>query len=519
MKDRIKFYRQNTPHHSGGSVAKTPITAKEKKSLFIFDSAFLGVFASWPFKCRYLLFFGVLLLVGPYSVSRSFAQTATPTPLSGTGDGAAATFYSNPNLTGTTFSTLAEEIGFDWFECSPDPSIPPSAFSGRFTAQLEPLYSETYTFSVVVQGGVSLIVNGSILISQWTNSANIVTYTGTIALTALQRVSLQVDYFKTTTPGQIELFWQSASQANELIPMAHLYSGLAPTPLPTPQTLTAACGQNLVVDGNVTGGEWSGPFTPIPKVAWGMNTGIPADFQTRWDSNNLYVGYRVYNTTPHNDSPEPFNDDSLEVYLDTANSHSATLTSTDFQFFLVWGKNASASGDPSGVLGQTLNTSYGYSGVLAIPWNVLGVTPSPGALYGFDVGIDLNTQGGCANSKLRWNGSINDNQDSRGLGQLSLGPPCPLATTQTPFFYPEPATGDYVNIAYNMREPGTMKLRVWNAAGNLAATLNDPKGAGPQISYLPIANFAAGHYFYQVTLAYDSGDEDRFKTKVLPIQK
>ena len=76
-----------------------------------------------------------------------------------------------------------------------------------------------------------------------------------------------------------------------------------------------------------------------------------------------------------------------------------------------------------------------------------------------------------------------------------------------------------MNFAYNMREPGTMKLRVWNAGGNLAATLDDHKGAGPQISYLPISRFAAGHYFYQVTLAYDSGEEDHFKTKVLPIQK
>lgn len=449
----------------------------------------------------------------------AFAQTSTPTPLPGTGDGAAATYFSNPNLTGTTYTSLVEAIGFDWFECSPDPSIPASAFSGRFTAQLEPLYSETYTFSVVVQGAVRLMVNGVTIINQWTNSASIANYTGTIALTALQRVPLQVDYFKTTSPGQIELFWQSPTQTQELVPMAHLYSGLAVTPTPTLQILTASCGQGLVVDGQVTGGAWSGAFTPIPKVAWGVNNGIPADFQTRWDSQYLYVGYRVYNPTPHNNSPEPFNDDSLEVYLDMANSHSATWTAADFQFFLVWGKDSAASGNPAGIVGQTVNTSYGYSGVLAIPWNLLGVTPSPGALYGFDVGINLCPQGGCANSKLRWNGNIFDSGDTRAFGQLSLGPPCPAPDPKAPFFYPEPASGDYVNLAYEMRESGAMKLKVWNAAGNLAATLNDRKGAGPQISYLPIASFAPGHYFYQVTLAYDSGDQDSFKTKVLAIQK
>ena len=439
----------------------------------------------------------------------------------GTGDGAAATFYSNINFTGTVFPTFFETVGMDWYECSPDPSIPATAFSGKFTAQLEPVYSETYTFTAVVQGGVSVIVNGNPVISQWTNSSSIATYTGTIALTALQRIPLEVDYFKTTSPGQIEIFWQSPSQANQLLPSNRLYSGLAATPTPPPPTSVASYAPGLAVDGTVTAAAWaSGTWLPM-HPAWGENLGINGDFQVKWDSNYLYLGCRVGDPTPHHDSPEVYNDDSIEFYLDTTNHRSLAFLPGDFQYFLEWGTNAisEASNNTAGVLGRTANTSYGYSAVLAIPWGTLGLTPSEGAAYGIDVGVNLCPQGGCPLSKLRWNGNLFDGDDTRAYGILVLGSAPAVGPSQNPFFYPEPASGDFVNIAYDMREPGTFKLKVWNAAGNLAATFNEHKGTGNQVSYLPISNFAPGHYFYQVTLAYDSGDQDVFKTQVLPIQK
>src|SRR5260370_1027248 len=80
---------------------------------------------------------------------------------------------------------------------------------------------------------------------------------------------------------------QSAAPAPHVLPRAHLDRGLAVPSTPTLQTLTASCGQNLTVDGQVTGGAWSGAFTSIPKAAWGLNNGIPAAFQTRWDSQYL----------------------------------------------------------------------------------------------------------------------------------------------------------------------------------------------------------------------------------------
>lgn len=457
-------------------------------------------------------------------VASLFAQTATPTPLPGTGDGAAATFYSNTDLTGTVVAAYYEGIGGYFGNCAPDPSIPASAFSGIYTAQLEPVYSEPYTFSALVQGAVRVMVNGVTVINQWANSPVTAFYfSGPVTLTALQRVPLEVDYFKTTSPAQVELFWQSGSQAMQAPPMNRLYSGLTHPPTPPPQVLQASYTSGLTVDGSVTAGAWSsGSWTPM-HTAWGENLGINGEFQAKWDNQYLYLGCRVYNLTPHHDEPEDYNDDSIELYLDTTNHRSPGNQAGDFQYFLDWGTNTIAeyvNNSTAGVLGWTVNTPYGYSGVLAIPWGTLGVSPTAGKSFGMDVGVNLAPQPGCLLSKLRWNGNLLDSGDTRPYGVLTLGaaPPA-LGPSQTPFFYPEPASGDFVNLAYDMREAGEMKLKVWNAAGNLVATLDERKGAGNQISYLPISSFAPGHYFYQVTLVYDSGNEDNFKTRVLPIQK
>lgn len=86
---------------------------------------------------------------------------------------------------------------------------------------LVPRYSETYQFKVVRDNGARLVVNGSLIIDQWVNTT--ATNTASIALTAGVPVSIRVEYFNGGGPGQLQLFWSSPSQVEELIPKAVLY--------------------------------------------------------------------------------------------------------------------------------------------------------------------------------------------------------------------------------------------------------------------------------------------------------
>ena len=72
----------------------------------------------------------------------------------------------------------------------------------------------------------------------------------------------------------------------------------------------------------------------------------------------------------------------------------------------------------------------------------------------------------------------------------------------------------YVYFSY-----GRAVIRVWNASGMLAASLEDVQPAGTQESELQIQSFAPGHYFYQVDLLYDSGRENRFNPEVLAVKR
>ena len=58
-------------------------------------------------------------------------------------------------------------IDFEWKGASPDPSVPADAFSVRWTGQVKPRYSETYTFHAMADDGVRMWVNGQLVIDDW----------------------------------------------------------------------------------------------------------------------------------------------------------------------------------------------------------------------------------------------------------------------------------------------------------------------------------------------------------------
>ena len=95
----------------------------------------------------------------------------------------------------------------------------------------------------------------------------------------------------------------------------------------------------------------------------------------------------------------------------------------------------------------------------------------------------------------------------------------PPAPTGNPYVAPNPSNGPTVEFVYWMAEPGTADIKVWNAWGNLSASLKDAKPAGQASSLLNVSKFAPGHYFYQVVLRYDSGRQDKYPPQLLAIKK
>ena len=146
----------------------------------------------------------------------------------GTGTGLLAKYF--PNTTFTTASPLWKRIdpivNFDFSTNSPGAMVPAN-YSVRRTCQIQAYTTETYTFQIDTTDAVKLIIGGTTVIdrSSTENAAGVapVSVTGTIAMTAGAKVSIQLDQTDATAESSIKLWWSSPTVPKMLVPETQLY--------------------------------------------------------------------------------------------------------------------------------------------------------------------------------------------------------------------------------------------------------------------------------------------------------
>jgi len=225
--------------------------------------------------------------------------------------------------------------------------------------------------------------------------------------------------------------------------------GTQPTPSPTPNpgtTVTRKTGSVMNVDGILREASWD-VSTGIVKITTGTNNNITA-FGTLWDNNYLYVGAKVYDGNVFNDSTDVWDDDGVEVYIDSNHNHTDSYDSNDRQFIKSYndGSLFEKNSNTGGVLHAWTPIAGGYSVELAIPWNNLGLTPYAGMSLGFDVGNNDDDNGNVREGQSMWAGTVDNYRYTSAFGDLLLSPdtagganvPTPAPTT-TPAPTPAPA--------------------------------------------------------------------------------
>ncbi|HZL35467.1 MAG TPA: PA14 domain-containing protein [Tepidisphaeraceae bacterium] len=179
---------------------------------------------------------------GSYSAYTNVFTVTTPqAPPTGTGDGLAASYYIDTNgnhLTGTPTVTRVDpfiDSTSQWPNYAPAPAVGNTNFSAKWTGKIQAQYSQTYTFNTQSDDGVRLFVNGQELINDWTNHGQ-TSDSGSIALSAGQEYTIEMDFFQGGGPDIAQLFWSSTSTPLQIVPQSQLYSGTAPK---APSGLTA----------------------------------------------------------------------------------------------------------------------------------------------------------------------------------------------------------------------------------------------------------------------------------------
>jgi hypothetical protein len=111
-----------------------------------------------------------------------------------------------------------------WADVSPGCNIPKDFWNVRWRGQIEPLYTEEYTFYLTVNNMGRLWVNDVLVINAWISTATGKTHSGKILLVAGQKVNIRVDFAEVSGDANVKLEWESQSNSREVVPQRQLYT-------------------------------------------------------------------------------------------------------------------------------------------------------------------------------------------------------------------------------------------------------------------------------------------------------
>jgi uncharacterized repeat protein (TIGR02543 family) len=194
-----------------------------------------------------------------------------------TAGGLTGEYFANAGLSGAPVFTRREvRLDFDWGTVLPvggstDPrykTFPRDNFSIRYTGQVIPAFSETYSFTAIADDGVRVFIKpeGSSawtpLIDAWSAPA---TSTGVTDLTAGHRYDLKVEYRELTGTALLRLLWSSPSTPEEIIDPV-VDAGFNVTAWGQAFTDITKCSRNSWIE------EGNGPVT-MDADGWPRNDG------------------------------------------------------------------------------------------------------------------------------------------------------------------------------------------------------------------------------------------------------
>lgn len=122
-------------------------------------------------------------------------------------NGLKAEYYDNPNFSGTPKTRIDRGINFEPKNQAPDPFLPKSPLSIRWTGELVPNVSGEYILSFTSDDGCKLYLDNKLLIDDW-NVHSARTEKTTVTLEKGKKYQLKVEYFDNGGDAIARLNWR-----------------------------------------------------------------------------------------------------------------------------------------------------------------------------------------------------------------------------------------------------------------------------------------------------------------------
>ena len=299
------------------------------------------------------------------------------------------------------------------------------------------------------------------------------------------------------------------------------YSANNPTVTITTKPFTAQDGaycravtQPIQVDGQVEERWNTAQWQPVQHLIFGSrtdSTDFSAKFKVLWDYDNLYLLVRVFDDSKVRDSGSDFyQDDDLEVYLDTDNSKNDYYDDDDFRYRFTYQDSQiaeKAHGAISGVHSEIVLLDDGYRIEINFPWKTLNCTALSEKVIGFEIQLNDDDNGGTRDAKLAWWGTSDvAYAHPSAFGALKLkGDPTgirPIEATIRNFAllpnWPNPFNA-ITNIGFYLMKPSFVTLDIFDLRGKHISTLVKGKlSAGNHLVRFNGQGRASGIYFYRL---------------------
>lgn len=187
-----------------------------------------------------------------------------------------------------------------------------------------------------------------------------------------------------------------------------------------------------VIDGSPDPGIWDHPnvlAVNAENVLSGTVSSasdLSGNAKFLWDNSYFYVFATITDNTKQNDSPNAYDDDAVEIYLDVNNDKATTYGANDFQYTFGWNDGTTvgvlpAGRSTAGITYSSVSTATGYVIEARIPWSTVQASPAEDQLLGVEFMINDDDNGGTRDKKLAWS-STTDNawQDPSLFGVVKL---------------------------------------------------------------------------------------------------
>ncbi|MBI3883953.1 MAG: putative Ig domain-containing protein, partial [Sphingobacteriales bacterium] len=236
---------------------------------------------------------------------------------------------------------------------------------------------------------------------------------------------------------------------------------------------------SITVDGNLSESGWN-ITRQFSKLIFGTVNNT-ATFGVLWDNSNLYIGVKVLDANLYADSPDWWEDDAVEIYLDANYNKLSTYDGFDNQIIKGFNKTGvSTKFNITGLQHAVTPIAGGYAIELAIPWSQLGISsPVSGTNVGFDISYDDDDNGGGRDGQATWNGTIDNYQNTSAFGRLTLSSTTaskPVgndllqsAEEKKVLLYPNPVTQGILTVVASALT-GNTQVEILNIAGALVQT-------------------------------------------------